>query len=232
MRCTLPLCMSLLCSSMLCIAPPLSSVAGPALRSGRSTAAHTANSRTPSRALSRHSLGAAHIPAAPAPALAHSRVLPGAAGVLFHPRTCLLRPPFPLWRRSPVHVAPIHTRTARASSSPCRPPFRAHAGHPCLCAAPGAFAAHLLPYCHSPSCALLGPASPRACARAPTAHACSAPARHRSRAEPLSRSAQASRARTRQHARQAAPPAALRHQRRPHAAAHARCLASRAAHRA
>jgi hypothetical protein len=38
------------------------------LCSGRSTAAHTANARTPPRAHSRHSLGAAHIPAAPAPA--------------------------------------------------------------------------------------------------------------------------------------------------------------------
>jgi hypothetical protein len=127
MRCTLPLCMSLLCSSMLCIAPPPSSVAGPALRSGRSTAAHTANSRTPSRAHSRHSLGAAHIPAAPAPALAHSRVPPGAAGALFHSRACLLRPPLPLWRRSPVHAAPTHTRTARASPAVRAPPVPSRA---------------------------------------------------------------------------------------------------------
>jgi hypothetical protein len=61
------------------------------------------------------------------PVLAHSRVSPGAAGALFHSRACLLRPPLPLWRRSPVHAAPTHTRTARASPAVRAPPVPSRA---------------------------------------------------------------------------------------------------------
>jgi hypothetical protein len=119
------------------------------LCSGPSTPAHTANSRAPPRARSRHSLGAAHVPAAPAPASALQHASSCTAG--FRTRsTFMLAPLWPSQRRlrrsapRPSVHTPTQPRTpARASgarllslhalqSSACAP--RSAHRPTCLCA--------------------------------------------------------------------------------------------------
>jgi hypothetical protein len=118
MRCTPPPCMSLPCSSMLCIAPPPSSVAGPALRSGLTT------SQVPPRPSLPRSPPSAH--ARTARVLGPHRAAAQASGsALFAPG----RLP-PLGSRSCTRTL---TPPAARTPSHCRTALCSHFCLPCVC---------------------------------------------------------------------------------------------------